>query len=213
MQVLIVDDHPLFLEALRGVLTTAIDDLRAVTAASFAEAERRLSEVGGISLILLDLWLPDTNGFEGLIALRRRFPQLPILVVSAFAEPKVVDRAKVCGATDFISKKCAKTNLIDRVRSLLQGKCNRTHGEPAGSQHEPAVEMPVRSLTRQQLRVLEMLCQGLLNKQIAYELQVSETTVKAHVSEILRKLNVSSRTQAVVEVSRLEFGKAAALYH
>ena len=138
------------------------------------------------------------------------------LILSAFADASVVEKALVCGASGFISKASPRKVLISAVMRALEGvlvvpsEFSRAKG--AGGDEIRTLTKRLRSLTPQQLRVLEMLCQGLLNKQIAFALEVGETTVKAHVSEILRKLSVTSRTQAVLEVSKLDFGAVPALY-
>lgn len=215
-QVLIVEDHPLFAEAMQAVLAASIPDIEIVAVSTLASAKSAIAKHRGFAVVLLDLWLPDTHGFEGLVELRRRFPQLPVVVVSAFADPKVIEYTRVCGATGFISKASARGELVDVVRTVIDSDGPPPlfgfDGFEASCNDEKALTGRLRSLTRQQLRVLEMLCQGLLNKQIAFELSVGETTVKAHVSEILRKLSVTSRTQAVLEVTKLDFSAVLALY-
>lgn len=215
-QVLIVEDHPLFAEATQLVLQRAIEHVEVLHAASISHAKPIVQGCPNLDLILLDLWLPDTHGFEGLIELRRCFPKIPVLIISAFADASVVEKALVCGASGFISKAAAGKDLVSAVTCALDGDVvvpSELLGLDASAGNEVrALTKRLRSLTRQQLRVLEMLCQGLLNKQIAYVLEVGETTVKAHVSEILRKLSVTSRTQAVLEVSKLDFSAVLALY-
>ena len=152
----------------------------------------------------------------GLIELRKLFHNLPIVIVSAFADQSVVHKAVVCGAAGFIPKSAGKDTLLSAIRDILAGDLILPPGHmPPDS--EANMELAVltsrlKSLTHQQLHVLQMLCQGLLNKQIAYELDVGETTVKSHVTTILRKLSVCSRTQAVLEVSKLDFSAVLALY-
>ncbi|MBL8565595.1 MAG: response regulator transcription factor [Hyphomicrobiaceae bacterium] len=215
-RVLIVEDHPMFAEAVHSVLERAIRGVEIHHADSLEQAKGLLNENSDFDLALLDLWLPDTQGFEGLIELRHSYPKMPIVVLSAFASSGVVDKALVCGASGFISKATARDDLVSAVSSALQGHVvvptDLSSGGAAAEKGQlRQLTKRVQSLSRAQLRVLEMLCQGLLNKQIAHELAVGETTVKAHVSEVLRKLNVSSRTQAVLEVSKLDFGALLAL--
>ncbi len=215
-RVLIVEDHPMFAEAVNSVLERAIRGIEILHAASLEQAKDLLIDNSDFDLALLDLWLPDTQGFEGLIELRHSYPKMPIVVLSAFASAGVVEKALVCGASGFISKATAREDLVSAVASALQGHVVVPKDMSAGGQAGEKTQLRqltkrVQSLSRAQLRVLEMLCQGLLNKQIAHELAVGETTVKAHVSEVLRKLNVSSRTQAVLEVSKLDFGALLAL--
>lgn len=207
---LIIDDHPLFREALHSAVRMAYPDVDTVEARSIAEAIDLLAGPKPFDLALLDLNMPGVNGFEGLLQLRTRYPRLPVVVVSGHEEPKIISEALSYGAAGFIPKSVRKSDLADAIRSVMEGAIHVPEnygGVPApDSDSADRAEMVQRlsKLTPQQLRVLQMLRQGLLNKQIAYELQVGETTVKAHVSEILRKLNVYSRTQAVIEVSKLD---------
>jgi DNA-binding NarL/FixJ family response regulator len=138
------------------------------------------------------------------------------VIVSAFADRGVVHKAMACGAAGFIPKSARRDHIVQGLRTVLAGDVtlpiDYAPAHMAGNEDVAALTGRLGSLTRQQLRVLEMLCRGLLNKQIAYQLAVGETTVKAHVGEILRKLSVGSRTQAVLEVSRLDFGAVLALY-
>jgi len=214
-QVLIVEDHPLFADVVHHVLIEAIPNLRVLRADQLCEAKSLIDREGRFDLVLLDLWLPDTHGFEGLIELKRCYPKLRIVILSAFADLNVVEKALVCGASGFISKATSHKQLVSAVASALDGDIvvpPEMVGIDASGDGVRALSKRLRSLTRQQLRVLEKLCQGLLNKQIAHELELGETTVKAHVSEILRKLSVTSRTQAVLEVSKLDFSAVLALY-
>lgn len=206
---LIIDDHPLFREALHSAVRMAYPEVDTVEAKSIAEALDVLAGPEPFDLALLDLGMPDVHGFEGLLQLRTRYPRLPIVVVSAHEEPKIIAEALSYGAAGFIPKSARKDDLAAAIRSVMEGAVYvpENYGgrlpEPESTDRAEMVRR-LATLTPQQLRVLQMLRQGLLNKQIAYELQVGETTVKAHVSEILRKLNVYSRTQAVIEVSKLD---------
>lgn len=215
-KILIVEDHPLFAEAMQLVISQALTDVDITSASTLAEAKLAMESQGEFALVLLDLWLPDTHGFDGLIELRRWSPKVPIVIVSAFADAKVVEKAIVCGAAGFIPKATARKDLVVAVRHIVAGDSAAPAAamcaQDCAGDGVLALTRRLRTLTRQQLRVLQMLCQGLLNKQIAYALDVGETTVKAHVSEILRKLSVTSRTQAVLEVSKLNFSSVLALY-
>lgn len=206
---LIIDDHPLFRDALHGAVRVAYPDVETVEAKSISEALEFLGVSGSFDLCLLDLNMPDVQGFEGLLQLRTRHPSLPVVVVSGHEEPRIISEALSYGAAGFIPKSVRKTDLANAIRSVMEGEVHvpeNYHPQPQDAERDDRAKMVQRlaTLTPQQLRVLQMLRQGLLNKQIAYELQVGETTVKAHVSEILRKLNVYSRTQAVIEVSKLD---------
>jgi DNA-binding NarL/FixJ family response regulator len=207
---LIVDDHPLFREALQLAIQSAYPQAEIVEASSIAAAREALADEQPFDLLLLDLSMPGTRGFDGLIELRASRPKQPILVVSAHEDPRIVHEAMVCGAAGYISKSVKKGDLAEAIQDVMAGLVVLPKGyEPplaeGGPSREADLAARVASLTRQQLRVLQMVRQGMLNKQIAHELGVGETTIKAHVSEIMRKLNVVSRTQAVIEVSRLDY--------
>lgn len=210
-RVLIVEDHPIFADALRMTLSLAIASVSVVHASTLAAARDALASGETFDLVLLDLRLPDTNGLAGLIELRDRFPKLPIVIVSEFSDERVVHNTMVCGAAGFIPKSARKDVFLKAIRMVLAGEIALPphHLSPDGAVHVgfDALTAKLQSFTPQQLRVLQMLCRGLLNRQIAHALGVGEATVKAHISEILRKLNVCSRTQAVLEVSRLDFGE------
>jgi DNA-binding NarL/FixJ family response regulator len=213
---LIVEDHPIFADALRMTLAAVMSNVSFVHAGTLAQAKDALESGEEFDLVLLDLWLPDTHGFAGLIELRGRFPKLPIVIISAFADQTVVQRSIVCGAAGFIPKSARKESFQHAINSVLAGEIvlpsDCLPPDSVVNLEAEALTSKLQSLTQQQLRVLQMLCQGLLNKQIAHELDVGEATVKAHISEILRKLHVCSRTQAVLEVSKLDFGAVLALY-
>lgn len=206
---LIVDDHPLFREALQLAIESAYPEAEIVEASSISAAQTALASEQPFDLLLLDLSMPGTRGFDGLIELRASRPKQPILVVSAHEDPRIVHEAMTCGAAGYISKSVKKRDLAEAIQDVMAGLVVLPKGYSPPTDGAPARDTDlaarVASLTRQQLRVLQMVRQGMLNKQIAHELGVGETTIKAHVSEIMRKLNVVSRTQAVIEVARLDF--------
>ena len=216
LKLLIVEDHPMFADALAASIGSAMPGIHIEHAGTVAEAKAAIYRVKGFELVLLDLWLPDTHGFDGLIELRKLFPRVPIVIISAFADQSVVHKAIVCGAVGFIPKSASKDALLQAIANVLAGNLAVPPGflpqELVGNIELTALSCRLQSLTQKQLRVLQMLCHGLLNKQIAHKLDIHETTVKAHVSEILRKLCVGSRTQAVLEVSKLNLGAVLALY-
>ncbi len=197
---LLVDDHPLFLDALASLVQTAFPSHHVATAHSLASALERIEQTEGIVGILLDLRLPDTRGLEGLLHLHAAHPHLKIAVISAFCDTDTIRKAQVLGACTFVEKSSRPSDFISAIGSMVQ--CSPvtlplpSPVPPSSRDNEP--------LTPKQARVLSLLCSGMLNKQIAYTLEIEETTVKAHISEILRKLNVSSRTQALVEVLSLK---------
>lgn len=206
---LIIDDHPLFREALHSAVELAYPNSDTLDAASLDEASRLLQEDAGFDLALLDLSMPGVKGMDGLLHLRTHYPRLPVVVVSGSEDPPIIAQVMAYGAAGFIPKSSKKTTLADAIQQVMNGAVYvpETYEDdleaPLDEDARKMIER-VASLTPKQIKVLQMICNGLLNKQIAYELSVGETTVKAHVSEILRKLSVSSRTQAVIEVKRLE---------
>lgn len=206
---LIVDDHPLFRDALAVAIQAAYPEAEIVEASSIAAARETLQNGEPFDLLLLDLAMPGTRGFDGLIELRAARPKQPILVVSAHEDPRIIHEAMTCGAAGYISKSVKKRDLSEAIQDVMAGLVVLPKGYEPPQTNSPSGDSDlatrVASLTRQQLRVLQMVRQGMLNKQIAHELGVGETTIKAHVSEIMRKLNVVSRTQAVIEVARLDY--------
>lgn len=204
---LIIDDHPLFREALQSAIVLAFPSAEAVEARSISEALLQLNENATFDLALLDLNMPGVQGFEGLRELRTQFPRLPVVVVSGQEEARIISEALSYGVAGFIPKSFKKSDLSSAIIDVMNGLVFVPQGfelQTTTDSNKSAVLARLALLTPQQLRVLQMLTQGLLNKQIAFELKVGETTIKAHVSEILRKLNVYSRTQAVIEISKLD---------
>jgi DNA-binding NarL/FixJ family response regulator len=204
--ILIADDHPLFRGALRQALVSALPGAALSEAGSFDEVTRLLS--GGLEadLILLDLSMPGVQGFSGLLFLRADYPQIPVMVVSANDDPGVVKRCIEFGALGFMPKTLDAGQMAIAVQSVLDGQIWVPAGIDLSTGQDSETAGTIKrlmSLTPQQVRVLMMLSEGLLNKQIAYELGVSEATVKAHVSAILQKLGVDSRTQAVILASKI----------
>ncbi len=209
-RVLIVDDHPLFLEALQRALAFAFPEAVTVEATSIDAAKSELQKRGSFDIVLLDLALPGTRGFDGLLELRTLYPKTPIVVVSALEDPRIVHDVMSYGAAGFISKSASRDEIGNSLKDVMEGSLTLPKGYRAldpqgGSGTRQDFVTRLQTLTPKQLSVLKMLRQGLLNKQIAHELQIEETTVKAHVSEILRKLNVASRTQAVIEAQKIDF--------
>lgn len=214
---LIVDDHPLFREALQGAIGQAYPDAAITEATSIDEAVNAVEASGpGFDLVLLDLSMPGTTGFDGVLLFRSRFPRLPVVVVSGLEDPRIVREALTYGISGFIPKSSRRPDLVEAITTVMNGGLHLPAGFEAaaapigrGAGTKPDLTERMKTLTPAQIKVLQMLRQGLLNKQIAYELQVGETTVKAHVSEILRKLGVVSRTQAVIEAARIDFDQVA----
>jgi DNA-binding NarL/FixJ family response regulator len=209
-RLVIADDHPLFRGALREAVSGLFEEVEIAEAGSFDDVAALLERGGEVDLILLDLTMPGVRGFSGLMYLRAQYPSVPIVVVSANDDPAVIRRCVDFGASGFIPKTLGIEAIRGAIARVLEGGAWMPPDIDlgAGSDAETADLMArLASLTPQQVRVLMMLSEGLLNKQIAYELTVSEATVKAHVSAILQKLGVESRTQAVIAASKIELGQ------
>jgi DNA-binding NarL/FixJ family response regulator len=207
---LIADDHPLFRGALRRAVIGLFEQVDVAEAGSFEDVSEILDGSRDVDLILLDLSMPGVRGFSGLMYLRAQYPSLPIVVVSANDDPAVIRRCMEFGASGFIPKTLGVEILRQAVGRVLQGEVWTPPDVDLArdSDAETAATIArLSTLTPQQVRVLMMLSSGLLNKQIAYELGVSEATVKAHVSAILQKLGVESRTQAVIAAGKIEAGQ------
>jgi DNA-binding NarL/FixJ family response regulator len=208
MHLLIVDDHPLFRDALASAVKLAFPEAVIDEAEGIAAAMAVLAAAGTIDLVLLDLSMQGVLGFEGLVSIRSRFPRVPILVVSGLDDPRIMREALQHGAAGFVPKAVDKATLTRAIADVLGGGLSipaALSDEAAGSAPPTQLAERIARLTPPQLRGLLMIRQGKLNKQIAHELQVGASTVKAHVSEILRKLDVISRTQIVIETALLDF--------
>jgi DNA-binding NarL/FixJ family response regulator len=206
----IADDHPLFRGALREAVSGLFDRVDIAEAGSFEELSKLLERGPELDLILLDLAMPGVRGFSGLMYLRAQYPSVPVVVVSANDDPAVIRRCMDFGASGFIPKTLGVEPIREAIARVLKGGVWTPPDVDlnAVTDAETAALMArLTALTPQQVRVLMMLSEGLLNKQIAYELGVSEATVKAHVSAILQKLGVESRTQAVIAASKIEIGQ------
>ncbi|WP_346899289.1 response regulator transcription factor [uncultured Roseibium sp.] len=205
---IIADDHPLFRGALRQTLETQYPDARIDEAGTLEDVTARLEDDGDVDLILLDLTMPGMRGFSGLMYLRAQYAGVPVVIVSANEEAQAIRRCVEFGASGFIPKSHGIEVIREAISSVMAGNMWTPPDVDLGAD-DGAGDLVQRlaTLTPQQVRVLMMLSEGLLNKQIAYELSVSEATVKAHVSAILQKLGVESRTQAVIAASKIEAGQ------
>lgn len=206
-ELIIADDHPLFREALRGVVTRALPDIVIYEADQLTRLYELVDVYSDIDLLLLDLDMPGANGFSALVHLRTLHPQLPIVIVSAHEDPSLMQRALDHGAMGFIPKSADAATLSQALKQVLDGGIwvpDQTYTTQGASTDERSAAAKIRELTPQQFRVLQMVAAGQLNKQIAYDLNVSEATVKAHMTAIMRKLGVSNRTQAVLIAGKLD---------
>jgi len=204
--ILIADDHPLFRDALKLAIEGFEFPCTIHMAGSLEEAREVLGKSRDMDLVLLDLAMPGASGFSGLAQLRSEFPAVPAVVVSASEDPTTIRRCLDLGASGFIPKSSSGESIRTGVLAVLRGNIWVPEGVNLDVEDDPETAelfQRIKSLTPQQARVLGMLSEGLLNKQIAYELKVSEATVKAHVSAVLLKLGVDSRTQAVIMMNKI----------
>lgn len=201
--IIIADDHPLFRNALFQSVHMAISGANLLEADSLDALLHLLEKDPEPDLLLLDLKMPGANGMSGLIQLRAEYPDLPIVVISASEESSVVSQVKSHGAFGFIPKSSDMRALISALNLVLNGEPYFPEGLITNNQACDDLAGKIATLTPQQYKVLGMLSDGLLNKQIAYELNVSEATIKAHMTAIFRKLGVKSRTQAVILLKEL----------
>lgn len=201
---LIVEDHPLFGDALAMTLQSVSGIRKVIHAESLAQASSHLAAGADVNVILLDLNLPDVDGLEGLLHLRRLAPRIPVLLVTSVNETRTIRAALAGGAAGFVPKHSRREVFRAAFEALAAGEIFApdlpADTEPKTPQDDMAESVIRRlsQLTRQQARILELICEGRINKQIAFELSIAETTVKAHVTAIMRKMGVSTRTQAVL---------------
>ena len=209
-RLVIADDHPLFRGALREAVTGLFDRAEIAEAGTFDEVAELLERDGDVDLVLLDLAMPGIRGFSGLMYLRAQYPAVPVIVVSANDDPVAIRRCMDFGSSGFIPKTLGVDQMREAIAAIIKGGVWTPPDVDLRAATDAATaELMTRMarLTPQQVRVLMMLSEGLLNKQIAYQLDVSEATVKAHVSAILQKLGVESRTQAVIAAAKIEAGQ------
>lgn len=213
-KILIADGHPLFREAIVGVIKAAFSDSTVVETGDLDTVLALTQQQDDFDLILLDLNMPGMNGLNGLITLRNEAPTIPVVIVSAENDRQAVLQAMTYGAVGFITKSSPRTQMTQAIEQILAGNIylpsdimrtgsTRRHGH---EEHRISPEL-LNTLTRRQLLVLERMSTGESNKRIAYTLNIAETTVKAHVSAVLRKLGVHNRVQAILAASNVEFSQ------
>ncbi|KPP93863.1 response regulator transcription factor [Erythrobacter sp. HL-111] len=207
MRIILADDHPLFRAALRHAVTQVWESAEVVETNSATTAREALEDAGadGAEALLLDLHMEDSSGLSVLMDLRQDFPALPIAIVSGSEEPRVVAAARQLGAAAFIPKSSSLESLREALAAVKEGDL----WFPASEGQEDEDLVRIASLTPAQRRILGFVRRGLLNKQIAYELGISEATVKAHVTAIFRKLGVGNRTQVVLLAAKLDVDQPA----
>ncbi|HEY6943001.1 response regulator transcription factor [Dokdonella sp.] len=206
-EVLIADDHPLFRDALKRAVQTEWPNALLHEADSVPALQALIDAHPDAELLLLDLHMPGASGFSALVHVRSQHPGLPIVVVSAHEESAVIARAVAHGASGYIPKSASIGTIVEAIRGVLAGEVWLPESlVGTGASLEPGeadAAARIADLTPQQFRVLAMIAEGLLNKQIAYDLGVSEATVKAHMTAIMRKLGVGNRTQVALLASQL----------
>jgi len=212
-EILVADDHPLFREALRHALGRAVPGATVVEADTVAALLEAADCHPDADLLLLDLNMPGAQGFSALVQMRAHYPSLPVVIISANEDPAVIRRSIAHGAAGFVPKSSTVEEMVEALQAVIDGDvwvpASVDVDSPALEDAEADVATRLGSLTPQQFRVLTMLSSGLLNKQIAYELGVSEATIKAHMTAIMQKLGATNRTQAVVLSQRLSLDHAS----
>ncbi|NVK39287.1 MAG: response regulator transcription factor [Gammaproteobacteria bacterium] len=204
--IIIADDHPLFRSALCAALQQDVPNAQIIQAHDLPSLQEKVEQHDDAQLILLDLHMPGAEGFSGLVFLVAHYPHIPVVIVSAHDQGDVVRRAMDHGASGFLSKSSSIEEMEQAINMVLNGGVwmpTHVSQNSASSANEMNIAQALGQLTPQQFRVASMVSQGLLNKQIAYELNVTEATIKAHMTEIFRKLGLHSRTQVVKAMSEL----------
>ncbi len=204
----VADDHPLFRNAMADVIDTHFPNSRISKSCALDETIHALKENPELDILFLDLNMPGSEDLFGLISVRRNFPEIPVVIVSGWQDQKIISRAIGHGASGFIPKSLPTETIVSAINKILSGE----HWTPLDPEHlevsapdegELDIANRIATLTTQQHRVLSALKEGQLNKQIAYDLGITEATVKAHISAIFKKLQVANRTQAVIALNKI----------
>ncbi|WP_371186629.1 response regulator [Thalassotalea maritima] len=202
-KIIIADDHPLFRQALLGVLSNKMPQVNWIQAEHADQLEGALQQHTDSDLLLLDLDMPNAHGFNTLIRIRSEFAHIPVVIISAFEDDETIAKAIDYGASGYIPKSTPPEEMFAAINCVMQGEVWLPQGNQVSHSHDDIAER-LASLTSQQYKVLRMFADGMLNKQIAYDLHVSEATIKAHATAIFKKLKVRNRTQAVIAISHLQ---------
>ncbi|MBU2710971.1 response regulator transcription factor [Zooshikella harenae] len=213
-KIVIADDHPLFRTALRQAVTTGVSNTDLIEAESIDNLQHILEQQPQIDLILLDLFMPGAHGYSGLLFLRGNYSHIPIIIVSALEEPQVIQQTITYGASGFIPKSSSLNTICTALQTVLNGsiwipETIDKHQQLMNDPHQEKLAEQIATLTPQQYKVLSMLTEGKQNKQIAFELKLSEATIKAHATAIFKKLGVRNRTQAVIAIKQLKLENPA----
>ncbi|MBA2778307.1 response regulator [Billgrantia kenyensis] len=213
-RILIADDHPLFREAIARVVGDGFPGSELLETADLDATLAMTADEEDLDLILLDLNMPGMSGLTGLLQLRNEAPTIPVAIISAEEDKNVMLQAVSCGAVGFLTKSSPKEQLIKAIAQILEGNIylpseimRASAGRPQEPNERSISAEQLETLTRKQIQVLERMTRGESNKMIAYNLNIAETTVKAHVSAILRKLGVSNRVQAILSASDIDFSR------
>ncbi|MBU2880641.1 response regulator transcription factor [Psychrosphaera sp. B3R10] len=210
-KIIVADDHPLFRQALLETLRSKLTHTQWLEAENVNELNTLLAENTDADLLLLDLNIPGAHGFNTLIHVRRHFPQIPVVVVSAYDDVDTISSAMEHGSSGFVPKSTPVETIFLAINEVFSGNIWTPPNFSAQTAQSGKSDIAERiaSLTPQQYKILMMFAEGLLNKQIAYDLHVSEATIKAHATAIFKKLNVRNRTQAVITLNELDLSGTA----
>ncbi|UAA37554.1 response regulator transcription factor [Paraneptunicella aestuarii] len=204
---LIADDHPLYRDALRGALNAHMDEVEILEASDMGQAIEQLQQNKDIDLLLLDLHMPGSQDLFGLIHIRKTFPDLPVAVVSGSEDKNIISKVIDIGALGFVPKTTNAADIAKAIQSMLEGEVwlpENFSGDVTEDPEFAELADKIATLTPAQYKVLCMLRDGLLNKQIGYSLGIAEKTVKTHITSIFKKLDISNRTQAVIIATQLQ---------
>lgn len=207
--IIIAEDHPMFRGALALTLRRLMPEAQLIEVASHGDLEAALARSPDVKIVLLDLRIPGANGLSSLVFLRGEYPEVAVAIISGGAYAETVSRARQLGAAAFIPKSASTDTIAQALAGVIRGESWFPEHAAVPAVSEPRLQDQLTTLTPQQFRVLKYLADGKLNKQIAEKLDVSEGTVRAHVTAILRKLGVSTRTQAAILVTEQDFEKDA----
>ncbi|MBB4187213.1 response regulator [Sinorhizobium terangae] len=203
---LVIDDHPLYCDALAATMESTFKTRRIRTATSLSEAMQQLRMRFSPDLIMLDLNLPDASGLSGFLKIKEKMPDIPVIVISAITSKDVVQSVIAAGAAGFIPKDMDRQNFQEAMQDIWNGKTYVPPGytiptrSTATDLSVETISRKIAHLSQQQTRILGLICEGMPNKLIAYEMQLAEATVKAHITALLRRLGVHNRTQAAMLV-------------
>ncbi|WDE04856.1 response regulator transcription factor [Thalassomonas viridans] len=206
-KIIVADDHPLFRQALLETLKTRMPSSAWYQAETVGQLDQVLTAQPEADLLLLDLNIPGAHGFNTLIHVRNHFLQIPVVVVSAYEDNDTIAKAMEFGAAGYVPKSTPVDDIFVAIQAVLEGQIWTPENFTSPASGHSEIADRVASLTQQQHKILMMFAEGLQNKQIAYDLNVTEATIKAHATAIFKKLNVRNRTQAVIAISQLDLAE------